>query len=314
MNAASDEVRAGILFQSPNVRAAFFHRTNRILRDAMQPLRSRYDEENNRKGQPSSFEACHVTFVHDNVLSSSRGQVYRLMSVRLHVTPEHVVFETTPLQACFRTHAADQLYNRGHQVGSAFRSLATDCLDWYLLQKIADDMLDGIGLTRLSIPGHGRDGLILGYFDRSAALPAGDRFTMKATGRSREIVPQSPFQQGLYIANTYLGSFDVKPIQLALRGCFLQWKGACGPSYDKALQDEIWSGRQISPALQGLDSALPHDSADLLETFLLDDRALHAMQSFPPPKKFSTDTTGKRTYEDVMEERYDPGYQRHAFR
>ncbi|NTF17641.1 hypothetical protein G6L37_04460 [Agrobacterium rubi] len=273
---ARETADRGVLQSTVDTRRAAFQRLERIMIDGMNPLRSRRDATISRSGKTASFESCHVT-VMPEVGDRAISRQFRLVAVRLLMAHDEIVVEKLPLQSIFRFHAGEQMFHRGDVESGHFRALATEMLEWHYAIKIADSVLDETDQERFTIPGPGQDGMMLGYLDQAASVPAGELIRFARNQEKAHIVGASPFAPGLFIANTYIGANDIRPDQQDLRDCWVEWRRHFGRQYQLGLERELWPFREIVPAERG--HRVGSDAVDAVRAFLLDPRALRSMQN-----------------------------------
>ena len=273
---AREAADRGVLQAPVDARRAAFQKLERVITEGMDPVRSRRDAIVSRSGKTASFESCHVTIMPE-VGDTAISRQFRLTSIRLLVAHDEIVIEKLPLQAIFRFHAGEQMYHRADIEDARFRALATEIADWYYAIKIADSVLDETDQERFTIPGPGTDGVVLGYLDQAAAVPAGELIRFARNREKAHVIGASPFSPGLFIANTYIGAFDIWPDQKDLRECWIEWKRHFGHAYQSGLERELWPFREISPAQR--EHRVGSDAVDAVRAFLLDPRALSAMQN-----------------------------------
>lgn len=276
VEAAREAASRGVLQSSVETRRIAFQKLDRIACEGMTPIRSRRDGMVSRSGKTATFESCHVTVMPEVGLHFISRQ-FRLVSVRLLLAHDEILVEKLPLQAVFRFHAGEQMFHRSDVESGHFRKLATDLLDWSYAIKIADALLPDEDTQRFLVPGPAEDGLILGYLDETAAVPAGvvNRFTRNA--EKIEAVAASPFAPGLFVANTYIGENEIRLDQKDLRGCWIEWRKHFEKSYQLGLERLVWPFRTVSPATR-MDRVGP-DAVEAVKAFILDPRAIRTMRN-----------------------------------
>lgn len=306
VNLAREAADCGILQAPVDARRAAFQKLERVIAEGMDPIRSRRDTIISRSGKTASFESCHVTIMPE-VGDTAISRQFRLTSIRLLVAHDEIVIEKLPLQAVFRFHAGEQMFHRADVESGRFRALATEITDWYYAIKIADSVLDETDQERFTIPGPGTDGVVLGYLDQAAAVPAGELMRFARNQGKTHIIGASPFSPALFIANTYIGAFDIRPDQKDLRDCWVEWKRHFGRAYQSGLERELWPFREISPAKR--DHRVGADAVATVRAFLLDPRALKAMQN----RKFADRVRGpSHEPSHDLDEDIDPAPMRNA--
>lgn len=302
---ASAVASKGALRGNAAARANVFRSLDKGLRAAIHPLRSRYDELPSRSGRTTSLEACHVALMPDHVFKG-KSHLARLTAVRIAFLPDEIEIERLPLNACVRPHAAERVLERAELFPeSAMRHVAGQMLEWLLVPFVADDTLEKLDLTRMSVPAEG-DGLVLGYMDRTSALPVGEVYRIRAEIKNRFEIPASPYSPGVYVANTFLGPREIKAEHRELIECLLQWRDHCGVAYWHRLEDGLWPHRAVRPPVRG-SSKLPEGAIDALRELFFEERAIHAVQSCPPPRVFERDEDGLQTFGEVENEFYRGG-------
>lgn len=273
---AREAANSGVLQSSVDIRRSAFQKLDRVITEGMDPVRSRRDSSVSRSGKTASFESCHVVVVPE-VGETSTSRQFRLSSIRLHVAHDEIAVEKLPLQAVFRFHAGEQMFTRSDLRSDYFRSLASEIAEWYCAIKVADSVLDEAGRERFTIPGPGTEGFMMGYLDQSAAIPAGELLRFARGQEKAHVIGASPFAPGLFTANTYIGLHEIRPEQQALRECWIEWKRYFDREYQPALERELWPFREISPVEKG--HVISQHAIDAVRAFLLDPRALRAMQN-----------------------------------
>lgn len=276
---AEQGVVDGALQKSPEFRADFFKRLNNGILADMSPVRSRYDASKSRRGVNNAFEANHVTVMEEPGSTGALSKLFRLVSIRLLVVNDEVVVEKLPLQAGFRFHVGQRFHLRGDVEKDYFHSIARSMLDWYYAVKIGDDLLEDLHISRFAVPGPSEDSLLLGDIDRTAGVPAGEHFRIRKNGTKQQPVPVSPYAQGLYVVNTFIGQYELRPEQKDLCDCFITWRNHFAKEYSAALERECWPFKAISPSSPS--SHMKDDQIDAMAAFVLDKRALNAMQAVP---------------------------------
>lgn len=276
VNLAREAADRGVLQSNVDARRSAFQKLDRVIVEGMDPIRSRRDAVISRSGKTASFESCHVV-VMPEVGDTAISRQFRLVAIRLLVAHDEIAVEKLPLQAIFRFHAGEQMFHRGDVQRGHFRSLATEIAEWYYAIKIADSVLDETDQERFTIPGPGTDGLMLGYLDQAAAVPAGELMRFARNQEQAHVVGASPFAPGLFIANTYIGASDIRPDQKDLRDCWVEWKRHFDKKYQLGVERELWPFREIVPAQR--DHRVGSVAVDAVRAFLLDPRALRTMQN-----------------------------------
>jgi hypothetical protein len=273
---AREAADRGILHSPPEARRAAFQKMDRVILEGMEPIKSRHDGVVSRSGKTATFESCHVTVMSESGDHSVSRQ-FRLVAVRLLVAHDEIMVEKLPLQAIFRFHAGEQMFYRGDVNSGHFRALAEEILDWYYAIKIADSVLEEDGQERFTIPGPGTDGVVMGYLDQAAAVPAGELHRFARGQEKTHVIAASPFAPALFIGNTYIGFNEIRPDQKDLRECWVEWRRHFAKSYELGLEREIWPFRDVSPPTR--DHRVGSDAVAAVRAFLLDPRALKTMQN-----------------------------------
>lgn len=298
----SKEAGKGLLRANATTRKAIFRSIDKNLRAAIHPLRTRVDEMPSRSGRSSCLEACHIALMPDVIFNGKPGLV-RLASVRLALLSDEIELELAPLGACLRPHAAQRVLERSeHFPESAMRHVAAHMLEWLMVPFLVDDTLDSIGLSRLSVPGDENE-MILGYLDRSCALPVGEMFKIRAGRCLRVELPVSPYAPGVYVVNTFLGWREIKSSQLDLHDAMSQWRDDCGPAYWKRLEDGIWQNRVVKPPVPR-SAVLPEGSGDAIRSLCSLESSVYAMQAVRPLRADCRDHGGLPTFQQVADKFY----------
>ena len=278
-----DKARAlsssGLLTSSAESRRVTFRKLDAYLRAGLSPLRSRFDEQASRSGKSVAFEACHATLMTERIFGGL-ARAYRLFTIRVAVRHDEIQVERVPLPAVLRFHAFERLQERSDLSEGFVRALATDCLEWHSAARLADFIGEEDGITRLVVPGPGTDGMALGHFDGSAAVPAGTLHRFGRTGETVEDVCAAPLGPRLQIFDTFIGPAEIRPLQREVRDCWTNWRAHCGRSYDRVLEREIFPGRTLSPALPS--DLIDAHSFRAAWTFLRDPRAMMTIQNLRP--------------------------------
>jgi hypothetical protein len=302
---ASAACGKGALRSNAQTRSNLFRSLDKELRGSLNPLRSRYDELPSRSGRTAALESCHVALMSDSAFGGRRD-LYRLTSVRIALLPDEIEIELLPLYACIRPHSAERVLERANEYpDNAMHYVAQHMLDWLLIPYIVDDTLEKLDLTRLSVPG-GEDEMVLGYVDRTCALPVGELFKLRAGVKTRIEIPASPYSPGVYVANTFLGPMEFKPMHGELRDCLVQWRDHCGLSYWSKLEDGIWPTRVVRPPVRG-GAKLPEGASDALRDLFFEEKAILAVQSTPPARVFERGSDGLPSFDEVENEFYNGG-------
>jgi hypothetical protein len=273
---AREAADRGILQSPPEARRAAFQKLDRVILEGMEPIKSRHDAVGSRSGKTATFESCHVT-VMSEIGDHSVSRQFRLVAIRLLVAHDEIMVEKLPLQAIFRFHAGEQMFYRGDVESGHFRALAEEIMDWYYAIKIADSVLEEDGQERFTIPGPGTDGVVMGYLDQAAAVPAGELHRFARGQEKTHVIAASPFAPALFIGNTYIGMNEIRPDQKDLRECWVEWRRHFAKAYELGLEREIWPFRAVSPPTR--DHRVGSDAVAAVRAFLLDPRALKTMQN-----------------------------------
>lgn len=273
---AREAADRGVLNAPLDTRRAAFQKLERIAIEGMEPIRSRRDSVVSRSGKTATFESCHVTVMPESGDHAISRQ-FRLVAVRILLAHDEIMVEKLPLQAIFRFHAGEQMFYRGDVESGHFRALAEEILDWYYAIKIADAVLHEDGQERFTIPGPGTDGIVMGYLDQAAAVPAGELHRFARGQEKTHVIAASPFAPALFIGNTYIGLNEIRPDQKDLRECWVEWRRHFAKTYELGLEREIWPFRAVSPPTR--DHRVGSDAVSAVKSFLLDPRALKTMQN-----------------------------------
>jgi hypothetical protein len=273
---AKEAADRGILASPLETRRAAFQKLDRVAVEGMAPIRSRRDAAGSRSGKTATFESCHVTVMSESGDHAVSRQ-FRLVAIRILLAHDEIKIEKLPLQAIFRFHAGEQMFYRGDIESGHFRALAEEILDWYYAIKIADAVLAEDGQERFTIPGPGTDGVVMGYLDQTAAVPAGELHQFVRGRKKTHVIAASPFAPALFIGNTYIGFNEIRPDQKDLRECWVEWRRYFSKSYELGLERVIWPFRSVAPP--SADHGVEPDAVAAVRAFLLDPRALKTMQN-----------------------------------
>lgn len=252
-----------------------FEEVDAAVRDGMCVVRFRTDVREATRARPKSeaYESMYVVIDYEASYGELHEKVFRLHALRMFGTRKKITIESRPLDVAFRTHSATRLYERGVQVDQAIAMLGAALQEWMPLPALAEAVLEDEGLLRFAVPGPS-SGLVMGRYDRHAAVPFGCRYVFDGTGSRSETVPASPFAPYLFCGHTFLGDAELTRGQADLRRCFVTWKEACGKAYDEVLEDLIWPYREIHPAGERTVENL---HIEALQALVSDSRALQAM-------------------------------------
>lgn len=245
------------------------------VRDGMTAVRYRFDERPATRARPKSeaYEAMYVLVNNQESDTETRDRVFRLHAMRIFGSRKKVEIDVRPLPASFSRHSAERLHERGGNVDDSIQALGNHLVEWMLLPVLASDVMSDFNIGRFCVPGPS-SGLMMGFIDTTAAVPAGVRYSFNARVAMQESIFPDPLEPYLYSANTYVGEADATAYQMDLRRCFEVWRDAAGDAYRECLDDLVWPVREIRPAVStGLSDAL----IAALETLVSDPRALAAM-------------------------------------
>lgn len=251
-----------------------FEGFDEAVRSRMTVVRSRHDERPPTRARPKSeaFEAMYVVVSNQEADTEQRERIFRLHSLRFLGTRKQVVVQVDALPVAFRKHAATRRHQRGENVDHAVQEIGESLTQWIPLILCSEDPVLDTGANSFSVPAE--EGMLLGYFDGSAAVPAGIRYRFNGIGVLRDDVPASPLSPSLYCANTFIGTAEMQPNQTELMQCFATWREAGAERYEDMLDDSLWPDREIAPAA---GAGLPEHIVDALGPLFKDGRALRAM-------------------------------------
>lgn len=224
--------------------ARLFDELDAAVRKGMTVVRSRRDERPPTKARPKSeaFEAMYAVVSNQEADSVSREMIFRLHSLRFFGTRKLVVVEADSLPLAFRRHAASRRYERGVNVEHAVREIGESLTDWMPLILSAEDPLLETGGNSFAAPV--AEGMLLGHFDVTAAVPGGTRYRFDAIGVTHEETPASPLAPALFCANTFIGTAEMGPNQQDLMELFRHVAGSLrGPIRPLAGKNALaWPG------------------------------------------------------------------------
>lgn len=251
-----------------------FEAIDATVRGRMTVARSRFDERPPTKARPKSeaYEAMYVIVSNQEADSESREMIFRLHSLRFFGTRKLAEVQVSSLPVAFRKHAASRRYERDGSADHAVQEIGESLAEWLPLILAAEDAVTGAGSNCFAAPAG--DGMLLGHYDGSAAVPCGLRYRFDDVGVLREEIPASPLAPSLYSANTFIGAFEMQENQEELAACFATWRSACGDGYLAAVEDVLWPDRAISPPA---GPGLPDNVMEALGLLVSDGRALRAM-------------------------------------
>lgn len=280
------EITATVLQRFPKGRRldgedlkALFASIDSLVTEGMVAVAARRDERPPTRARPKSeaYEAMYVVAAWEESQASMRNMAFRLHSLRIFGTRKKVVLSARPLPLLFSRHAAARFYDRATRPEDAAATLGSYVYEWSLVPALAEDSLLAAGGARLALPGPS-GGLLLGAFDQTAAVPQGLSVTFDQYGRRMEEIPASPFEPGLYCVNTYVSGTVLRPEQKDYRRCLGMWRRACGPSYEAALRERTWPGRELGEDGPAMDEVVE----DALGTLVQHPEALRAAGNLVP--------------------------------
>jgi hypothetical protein len=204
---------------------------------------------------------------------AGRSKLFRLTSLRVLATRKKVVMEFTPTHLAVREHAAARFIERGADSIRAVRLLASSIADWAALPSIIEDVLDGVGNDRLSIPCRST-GMLMGYVDPREAVPEGMRYTFDKDFFSSEPVAASPLTPTTFVVNTYIGRSEIQDNQIGALYLMEDWRRSAGLTFDDACEAAFWPIRDLQPIVNG---ELDEDLCDRIRREITEPRMLRAM-------------------------------------
>lgn len=213
----------------------------------LRPIKERLDVRRPTKVKPKSeaYELFYLVMMPEDQQGEGQPRYFRLTSLRILATRKRVIMEFMPTALGVREHAAVRFARRGADVTEAIRILATSLAEWAALPGLVDDALEEAGFERMGITGN--RGLMLGYLDPSAPIPAGQRFVFGNEHWMQEDLPVSPTVSSTFSINTYIGPVEMKPNQVGAMAVLDRWRKECGDDFRQACEEVFWPERELSP-------------------------------------------------------------------
>jgi len=240
----------------------------------LRPIRERLDVRRPTRVRPKSeaYELFYLVMMPEDLPGEETPRYFRLTSIRILATRKRVMLEFMPTALGVREHAAVRFARRGADVSEAIRILATSLAEWAALPGLVDDALEKAGFERMGITGD--RGLMLGYLDPRAPIPAGQRFVFGNEHWSQEDVPVLPTSSASFSINTFIGPVEMKPNQVGAMLVMDRWREQCGDDFRLACEEVFWPERELSGPR---DVSIDEDLVQEMRRLVVEKRMLKAM-------------------------------------